>query len=108
MPSTAINTSSSGDNTIVAAVAGYGIRVIAFVLTYGGTVNLTWKSSGGTVLGGPYLGVGVGSTPPPVIADDLSTQTRGHYTTLKGEGLVLNLSAAVAVGGHVVWETAAL
>lgn len=107
MPTTAIAASASGDNTIVAAQGtGWGIRVIAFILSFSAAVNAKWKSGSATDLTGLYYGLS--TAPTPIICDDLSTQTRGNFTTNPNEALVLNLSGAVPVGGHVVWERAPL
>jgi hypothetical protein len=57
---------------------------------------MTWESSGGTVLDGPCsFGANGGAAPPYC--------EHGHFRTRKSEGLVLNLSGAVQVGGHILY-----
>lgn len=104
MPSAPITASAGGDNTVVAAVAGYSIRVLAFVLTFSAAVNAKFKSGASTDLTGLLYGIGTG--PPPITAEVPGEVARGLFQTQKGEALVLNLSGAVAVGGFVVYETA--
>jgi hypothetical protein len=84
--------SSSGDTTIVAAVASKKIRVLNYLLSVGGAVNVKFKSAtAGDISGLKYFdAAGAGAAAPytPV----------GHFETTAGEALVINLSAAVAVG----------
>lgn len=90
----AISASSSGDNTIVNAVTGKKIRVLGWSLTSNGTVNVRWKSGASTNLTGlRYLiqYASAGGSPTPF----------GRFETASNEALVLNLSAAVAVGGEL-------
>lgn len=105
MPSTAvINASASGVNHVITAAnvpAGMCVRVLAWTLSFSAAVNANWQSSGGTVMTGLYYG----GTDTVVNSPDLGLDTnRGQCQTQKGEGLDLNLSGAVAVGGHVVYE----
>lgn len=91
----AVSASSSGDNTILAAVTAKRIRVIGGVLMAAGAVNAKWKSGSGTDVTGLYrfAAAGDGVAIPEMLA--------GHAETAAGEALVLNLSAATAVSGHV-------
>lgn len=91
-----ITSASSGDNTLIAAVSGKKIYVFAWNLSFSGTVNAKFTDgAAGTLLSGLYYGIvnaGAGnSVPPPNALWVGSTNT----------ALVLNLSAAVAVGGSV-------
>lgn len=92
-----ISASSSGNNTIVAAVTSKKIRVLGYVLVANGAVNVKFQSAaGGTDKTGLlYLAAngGVASNFSPV----------GLFETVAGELLNLNLSGAVAVGGHLVY-----
>jgi hypothetical protein len=92
-----VSDSASGDTAIVAGQAGKSIYVVAYSLVANGTVQATWKSSGGTALEGPlYLAANSGSAP--------SVPPPGYlFKTVTGEGLTLNLSAAIAVGGRVTY-----
>lgn len=91
-----IAASSSGDNTIVAAVTSKKIRVIRFSLSASGTVNAKWKSGSGTDLTGLFYMVangGAGANYTPV----------GLFETASNTALVLNLSGATAVGGFLTY-----
>jgi hypothetical protein len=101
-----IAVSSSGDNTIVAGVTGYAVRVLGYVLAFSGTVNAEWMSGtggGATALSGLLYGVANSGVCAPVVEEN----ARGWFQTASGQGLNLNLSGAVAVGGHVLYELVA-
>lgn len=92
----AISFSSSGDNILVAAVAGFQIRILSYNLVCAGQTALTWKSSVAGAISGPksFLsnsGISVAYSP------------KGHIQTAVGEGLVLNSSQAVSVGGELTY-----
>lgn len=101
MKTAAIAASASGNTEIVAAVAGKRIRVVAGVLSFGGTVNAKWRSAS-TDLTGLYYGILGAQVPYDYAPEGMSGQL-GHFETATGEALNLNLSDAVAVGGHVVY-----
>lgn len=88
-----INASASGDNTIVAAVASKVVRVISYVLIANGTVNVKWKQGATDISGLMPLVVNVGAVCPEA--------SRGWMETAVNAALILNLSAAVAVTGHL-------
>lgn len=91
-----INSAASGDNTLVALTAGKKIRVLRYSLIVAGAVNATFKSSAGSALSGARAlaaNGGVGGTFCPV----------GHFESLVGEGLLLNLSAAVQASGDLTY-----
>jgi hypothetical protein len=90
--------SSSGATTIVAAVTSKKIRVLALKLTANAAVNVKWQSHvTPTDLTGLsyYAAAGDGEVLPfnPV----------GWFDTVAGEALDINLSGAVAVGGHLTY-----
>lgn len=92
----AIAASSSGDNTVVAGVGSKKLRVLSYVLMASGTVNAKFQSStGGDITGLLYMVANTGASSgfSPV----------GHFETVAGEDLQLNLSAAIAVGGHLTY-----
>lgn len=91
-----INIASSGNNTIVSAVTGKKIIVFTYVTVCAGAVSVRWQSSGGTILDGPCAFAANGGAAPPMAEC-------GHFETLAGEGLVINLGGAIQVGGHVVY-----
>ena len=88
--------SSSGDNEVVAAQAGYKIRVLAYNFTSNGAVNAKWRSATTDISGRSFMdAAGKGKVAPfnPV----------GWVETAAGEALNLNLSAAIAVEGELVY-----
>lgn len=93
----AIAASTSGNNTLVAAVTSKKIRVLALYAVSNGSVNAKFQTgAGGTDLTGlAYLVVNTGFVLPfnPV----------GWFETASGALLNLNLSAAIAVGGSLVY-----
>jgi len=94
----AIAASSSGNNTILAAVTSKKIRVLSLELMAAGAVNAKFQSgAGGTDLTGlKYLdAAGAGIVLPfnPI----------GWFETASGALLNLNLSGAVAVGGSFTY-----
>lgn len=92
-----IAAAGSGNNTVVAAVAGKKIRVLGYKLSAVGTVNAKWQSAaGGTDLTG--LNYMVANTQVVV-----PYNPAGWFETIAGELLNLNLSAAIAVGGELVY-----
>lgn len=93
---TAINASLSGDNVIVAGVSGLRIVALQYVIVVAGAVTVSWEASGGAVHGGPMAFAANGGAAPPF-------NPLGHFATPRGEGLVLNLTAGVQVGGHLTY-----
>jgi hypothetical protein len=97
----AVSVAGAGDNTIVAAAAspteGKGYRVISCSLwASGGANNIKFKSGGATDITGVFnLGANGFVTLPEAES--------GWCETGPGAALVLNLSAATAVSGIVVY-----
>ena len=91
-----INISSAGANVVIPAVPGRSIIVLLYKIVCSGAVTVTWESSGGTVLDGPCSFSGNGGESAPY-------SEHGHFRTLRGEGLVIDLSAGVQVGGHLLY-----
>ena len=92
-----ISTSSSGNSTVIAAVAGYKIVVLSYVVTALTAVRVRFDSAtGGTALTGQLClaanGVVNGAFNP-----------RGHFETIVGEALCVNLSSAVSTTGHITY-----
>ena len=94
-----INASTAGDTLVVPAVSGKRIRVLAYVLVSSGMVTVRWRSGSGSgtmdLTGGMQLVTGGG-----VAAEYWG----GLFETGVGEGLWLNLSSSVSVGGHITYE----
>lgn len=93
-----INASNSGNNTLVAAVPDRKIRVVNYTLVGDGAVDAKFASDGAedTDLTGPMAIAAAGGG---VSADSGS----GLFETLAGEALLLNLSGAVEVNGHLAY-----
>lgn len=93
-----ISASSSGNNTVVAAVTSKKIRVLGWNLVGNGAVNAKWQDgASGTDLTGLYYvaaaGGGISVPFNPV----------GWFETSSNTLLNLNLSGAVAVGGSLCY-----
>ena len=94
-----INASTAGDTLVVPAVSGKRVRVLAYVLVSSGMVTVRWRSgsgSGTTDLTGGMQLVTVGGV--------AAEYWGGLFETGVGEGLWLNLSSSVSVGGHITYE----
>jgi hypothetical protein len=93
----AIAASSSGNNTLVAAVTSKKIRVLAMKLMANGSVNSKLQSgaSGTDITGLDYLIVNTGVVLP--------FNPAGWCETASNTLLNLNLSASVAVGGCLTY-----
>ena len=97
-----IQTNSSGNTQLVAAVPGHTIRVVAFVVTASGNENVKFRSNSTDLTGFLYLAThGVCSSPSP-------TQTPAgvvyQFQTAAGEALNINLAGTSDVGGYVVYQ----
>lgn len=93
----AIAASSSGNNTLIAAVTGKKIRVLAYNLITNAAVNAKFQTgAGGTDLTGlKYFAANGGICAP--------FNPLGWFETASAALLNLNLSGAVAVGGELVY-----
>lgn len=91
-----IDTAASGDTTIVPAVPGRIIIVTAWSLIAAAGVSATWKSGASNALGGARSFPANGGTA-------IGEGANGVLITRPGEALVLNLGAAIAVGGEVTY-----
>jgi len=92
-----IDAATSGDNTLVAAVAGAKIRVLAYVLVASAAVTVRFEDgAGGTALSGQMqLAANGGAVAPfsPV----------GWFETTANTLLNLELSGAISVDGHLIY-----
>ena len=88
-----IDHASSGDNTLVSAVAGKRIRVLNIVMVVSGTVTIRFESgASGTALTGQIaLTAQTGFAP--------GFDPTGHFQTAVGQLLNLELSDAVSCDG---------
>jgi hypothetical protein len=93
----AVNAAASGNNTLVAAVAGRKIRVLSAVLVAAGTVSPKFQSgTGATDLTGAM----------PMVANGvivLPFNPEGWAETLAGALLNLNLNVAISVTGVITY-----
>lgn len=96
-----ISISSSGNNTVAAARANTKYEVINYVLVANGTVSVKFMD-GSTDMSGPM--------PLVVNSGAAATGTRDAplMTTTAGNTLSINLSGAVAIYGHVTYNTVSL
>jgi hypothetical protein len=111
VPTAIINAAASGDNVIVPAVPGYAIRALYVVLSFSnGPLNAQFKSDvGGAAVNitGMIYGPGAAGSTQTLDIGSVSPVGRGLFQTGSGKALNLSLSAAIATGGFVVYETAA-
>jgi hypothetical protein len=93
-----IAASSSGNNTLVAAVTSKKLRVLAFNFTGNGAVNVKFQdgASGTDMTGLYYIAAAGGGISVPF-------NPLGWFETTANTLLNLNLSGAVAVGGSLVY-----
>lgn len=91
-----VNTSSSGATAIVSPVAGRSIVPLQYTLVSTSSNALSWQSSGGTVHCGPLPFAANGGI-------SSAFNQAGHFKTVAGEGLSINLGSAAQVGGSVVY-----
>jgi len=94
-----IDAATLGDNTLVAAVAGKSIRILAaFMVASGGAITARFESgAGGTALTGLMDLAADGQLVLPF-------NGFGWFETAAGALLNLELSAATAVAGALVYE----
>lgn len=86
---------ASGDTTVVAAVTGYKIRVIAYDFLVSANVDVKFKS-GSTDITGLYS--------VPVRGGKVDNENEsGWFETAASEALKINLSAAVTLGGTLTY-----
>lgn len=91
-----INASASGDNIIVAGVAGKQVKVFRLKLIVAAAVVVLVKD-GATVIDGPLSF----SANEGMILDWSGYDAPPWYTTSLGNALIMNLSTGVQVGGNL-------
>jgi hypothetical protein len=95
VPYGTIEAGLSGNNTVLAAFTDRKIRVVQVTLMVAAPVTIRWRSGPSTNLSGPLALVASGGYS--------SMYDFGLFETDVNAALVLNLSAAVSVGGHFVY-----
>lgn len=93
-----VSTSTSGDNTLVAADSLRPIYVTAVTLYAGGTVSVKFTDGTSDVTGVVPIGTALGSMPWVQ-----SAEMYGICKVDAGKALTLNLSAGVAVNGVITY-----
>lgn len=97
-----IDAAASGDNTLVAAVAGKSIRPVAILAVAAGAVSVTFysgPSASGTALSGAIaLGTNGGFTAPAAPHPAMA-----WMATAAGEALVAKLSDAIQLSGVLLY-----
>jgi hypothetical protein len=99
-----INATSSGDNVVLAGSVYPNMcyMVVSYTLLSDANVTITWKSNS-TALSGPMpiLASGGIATTSNFLAGAIGSPI-GLFKTLQGDDdLILNLSGAANVGGHI-------
>jgi hypothetical protein len=90
-----IDVATSGDNTIITAVAGKQFRILSYVIVASGGANTCqWKSAATNKSGGMGLAANGG-----VSAESMWGVMQGGTN----ENFILNLSAATSVDGHIAY-----
>jgi hypothetical protein len=92
-----VQVTGSGDNEIVAAVAGKKIRLLSYVLMASAAVNAKWQSNATDITGLKYFVAAGGGIVAP-------HNPAGWCETVAGEKLDLNLSGAVPIGGEITYQ----
>jgi hypothetical protein len=92
----AINAAGAGDNTLVAGIPDRRIVALSYSLVASEAVTAAFESEDGTVIGGPCAFTANGGISVPECS-------HGLFAAKTGEALVLDLSGAVQVGGHLVY-----
>lgn len=87
----AVNPASAGDSVLVAAVSNRKIRVLALALVSSAANTVTFKSSVAGAISGAFSFAANGGMVLPF-------NEHGWFETVAGEGLLVGLSAASAVG----------
>lgn len=92
---------TSGDTVVVVGVGGKKIRVLSLAINAFGDANVEFQDAAtGTSRSGLFdMGTSAGKAKGLVLA----FSPVGHFETLVGVGLDINLSAAVTVEGHLVY-----
>lgn len=100
-----IAAASNGDNTLITGTAGYRIVVLGYVLLSSGTVTATFydgPSSGAIKLSGGFqLAAQAGMTCP--VCNFTENAQAGWMQAASGNNLILKLSGATEVDGHITY-----
>lgn len=97
-----VNVSSSGANTVVAAVTGKRIKVFSYVLVATTAVTVEWRTA--TTSAGLMAPMPLGANGG---ISAIGTPEVPLFQTVAGELLGLQLGGAVQVSGHIGYTTEA-
>ena len=99
------NVSSMGDNVLVAGVAGQRVYILGFLVSAnGGTNTIALQDSGGAIFRSPTWHLHASGMGIEEIEVPIAPPGRFWEKTAVGAGLDLNLSAATAVSGTLVFQ----
>lgn len=100
--SAVISAATAADQTIVPAVAGKKIAVLGYVVVNGVATGqtITWKSGSTAISGAMPLPQSVGGG----LSVPAGHPQVGYFTTAESAALVLTMSAATQVSGHVAYK----
>lgn len=87
-----VNASASGDNTVIAGVAGKSIYVYGFDLSLAQSTTFTLKSGASTSLTGPMTLNAYSKS---------ATYAPAYWVTNPGDNLVINLGSAIQCSGTI-------
>jgi hypothetical protein len=99
-----INATSVGDNVVLSASVYPNMcyMVVSYTLLSDADVTITWKSGSTALSGGmPILASGGVSATSNFLAGAIGSPIGLFKTLQAGEDLILNLSGAANVGGHI-------
>lgn len=90
-----ISTASTGDQQVVAAVTGKKIRVLSYTIVSTSANAVKFRSASTDKTGAMALAAngGVSTSYSPV----------GHFETVAGEALNINLGSAAQISGHLTY-----
>ncbi len=92
-----IDVASSGDNTLVAAISGQKIRVLSYAFLCDAATIVRFESgASGTALTGQMSFAAMGGISVPF-------SPVGHFETVAGDLLNLELDGANQVSGHITY-----
>ena len=97
-----IQTNTSGNTQVVAAIPGHQIRVVCFVVTASSNENVKFRSNSTDLTGFLYLAThGSCTNPGPV---QTPAGLLYQFQTEAGEALNIFLTGTSDVGGYVVYQ----
>lgn len=91
-----LSATSSGDTIVVLGIDGYTINVCSYVFVVASDVSVKWRSNG-TDLSGAMPMIANGGISAPVSSPGLGPL----FKTIPGDPLIINLSSASLVAGHI-------